>query len=58
MRPSFPDKTLADLVQRELDEKLPVADPTQLVPETEGATPSQLSWFTRRVAEAQRAAMP
>lgn len=58
VRPSFPDKTLADLVQRELDEKLPVADPTQLVPETEGATPSQLSWFTRRVAEAQRAAMP
>ena len=39
LRPSFPDKTLADLVDRYLDEKLPEADPTQLVPETEGATP-------------------
>ena len=39
LRPSFPDKTLADLVERYLDEKLPEADPTQLVPETEGATP-------------------
>lgn len=58
VRPSFPDKTLADLVERALDEKLPVADPTQLVPETEGATPGQLSWFTRRVAEVQRTEMP
>ncbi|MFJ4038770.1 DNA polymerase I [Microbacterium sp. NPDC090007] len=58
VRPSFPDKTLGDLVERFLDEKLPVADPTQLVPETEGATPAQLSWFARRVAEAQRAEMP
>ncbi|MBN9189802.1 MAG: DNA polymerase I, partial [Microbacterium sp.] len=48
LRPSFPDKTLADLVERYLDEKLPQADPTQLVPETEGATPGQLSWFTLR----------
>ena len=58
VRPSFPDKTLGDLVQRTLDEKLPEADPTQLVPETEGATPSQLAWFIRRVAEAQRAELP
>ncbi|MDQ1122299.1 DNA polymerase I [Microbacterium trichothecenolyticum] len=58
VRPSFPDKTLADLVQRFLDEKLPESDPTQLVPETEGATPGQLAWFIRRVAEAQRAEMP
>ncbi|WP_248242271.1 DNA polymerase I [Microbacterium kunmingense] len=54
LRPSFPDKSLADLTDRFLGEKLPEADPAQLVPETEGATPGQLSWFTLRVAEAQR----
>ncbi|WP_137843630.1 DNA polymerase I [Microbacterium sp. 2FI] len=54
LRPSFPDKALADLVDRYLDEKLPEADPTQLVPETEGATPGQLSWYSLRVAEALR----
>ncbi len=54
LRPSFPDKTLAHLVDLCLDEKLPEADPTQLVPETEGATPGQLSWYTMRVAEALR----
>ena len=58
LRPSFPDKTLADLVDRYLDEKLPEADPTQLVPETEGATPGQLSWFTLRVTDALRAELP
>ena len=58
IRPSYPDKTLADLVDRYLGEKLPEADPTQLVPETEGATPGQLSWFTLRVADAVRADMP
>ncbi len=55
VRPSFPDKTLADLVDRYLGEKLPEADPTQLVPETEGATPGQLSWYVRRVSEAPSA---
>ncbi len=58
LRPSFPDKTLADLVHRYLDEKLPEADPSQLVPETEGATPGQLSWFVLRVSEALRAELP
>jgi len=58
VRPSFPDKTLAHLVDRYLDEQLPEADPTQLVPETEGATPGQLSWFGLRVAEALRAELP
>lgn len=58
LRPSFPDKTLADLVDRYLGEKLPEADPTQLIPETEGATPGQLSWFTLRVANALRAELP
>ena len=58
LRPSFPDKTLGDLVDRYLGEKLPEADPTQLIPETEGATPGQLSWFTQRVADALRAELP
>ncbi|HWI30237.1 MAG TPA: DNA polymerase I [Microbacterium sp.] len=58
LRPSFPDKKLADLVDRYLDEKLPESDPAQLVPETEGATPGQLSWFTLRVSAALRAELP
>jgi len=58
IRPSYPDKSLADLVDRYLGEKLPVADPTQLVPETEGATPGQLSWFTVRAAAAVREQLP
>jgi DNA polymerase-1 len=58
LRPSFPDKTLADLVERYLGEKLPEADPSQLVPETEGATPSQEAWFTLRVSTALRADIP
>ncbi|SJN22411.1 DNA polymerase I [Microbacterium esteraromaticum] len=58
MRPSFPDKTLGHLVSRYLDEKLPEADPTQLVPETDGATPSQEAWFTLRTAAAIREDMP
>ncbi|KDA05677.1 DNA polymerase I [Microbacterium sp. CH12i] len=58
LRPSFPDKTLAHLVDRYLDEKLPEADPSQLVPETDGATPSQEAWFTLRAAAALRDALP
>ena len=58
MRPSLPDKTLAHLVDRYLGEKLPVADPTQLVPETDGATPSQEAWFTLRTAAALRGDLP
>ncbi|GAA4190481.1 DNA polymerase I [Microbacterium oryzae] len=58
LRPSFPDKTLANLVDTYLQEKLPEADPSQLVPENEGATPGQRSWFTVRVATALRDAMP
>ncbi len=58
LRPSLPDKNLADLVYRFLDEKLPEADPTQLVPETEGATPGQLAWYTRRVTDAVREQLP
>ncbi len=58
LRPSFPDKGLGDLVDRYLDEKLPEADPTQLVPETEGATPAQLAWFALRVSARIREEMP
>ncbi|MGF6823474.1 DNA polymerase-1 [Microbacterium sp. ZKA21] len=58
LRPSFPDKTLGNLVERYLGEKLPEADPTQLVPETDGATPAQEAWFTLRTAEALRADIP
>src|SRR5690606_34829718 len=58
LRPSLPDKTLADLVDRCLGEKLPEADPSQLVPETEGATPGQVSWYVLRVAEVLRADLP
>ncbi|MGN7859356.1 DNA polymerase I [Microbacterium sp. 22303] len=58
LRPSYPDKTLADLVDRYLGEKLPEADPSQLVPETEGASPAQLAWFAARVATALRADVP
>lgn len=58
LRPSFPDKTLADLVERYLGERLPESDPSQLVPETEGATPSQEAWFALRVAKALREDIP
>ena len=58
VRPSFPDKTLGNLVERYLGEKLPEADPNQLVPVDEGATPGQLAWFTLRVGDAVRAALP
>ena len=58
LRPSLPDKGLGDLVDRYLDEKLPEADPTQLVPETEGATPGQLGWYALRVTEAIRHELP
>jgi DNA polymerase-1 len=58
LRPSLPDKTLAHLVDRYLGEKLPVADPSQLVPETDGATPSQEAWFTLRTAAALRDDLP
>ncbi|WP_460795383.1 DNA polymerase I [Microbacterium sp. GXF0217] len=58
LRPSFPDKTLGNLVERYLGEKLPEADPTQLVPETDGATPAQEAWFTLRTATALRSDLP
>jgi DNA polymerase-1 len=50
IRPGGPDKTLADLVLRYLEETLPVADPNQLVPdETQQAGAPAHAWFTLRV---------
>lgn len=57
LRPSFPDKTLGHLVDRYLGEKLPEADPSQLIPENDGATPAQLAWFTLRTAAVLREQM-
>ncbi|MGF3055215.1 DNA polymerase I [Microbacterium sp. YY-01] len=58
LRPSLPDKTLGDLVSRYLGESLPEADPSQLVPENDGATPGQLAWFTARVSAQLREELP
>ena len=50
IRPGGPDKTLADLVSRYLDETLPIADPNQLVPDdTQQAGAPAQAWFTLRV---------
>ncbi|RNE66521.1 DNA polymerase I [Cryobacterium tepidiphilum] len=53
LRPGGPDKTLADLVTRYLDETLPVSDPNQLVPDEGpgGGAPAQ-AWFALRAAAA------
>ncbi|SDK17634.1 DNA polymerase I [Cryobacterium psychrotolerans] len=53
LRPGGPDKTLADLVSRYLDEVLPVHDPNQLVPDesADGGVPQQ-AWYTLRLSTA------
>ena len=58
IRPGGPDKTLADLVSRYLDETLPVADPNQLVPDEaqQAGAPAQ-AWFTLRVFAAVEKAL-
>ncbi len=57
-RPGGPDKTLADLVSRYLDEALPVADPNQLVPdETQQAGAPAQAWYTLRVFAAVETAL-
>ena len=50
IRPGGPDKSLADLVSRYLDEALPVTDPNQLVPDEskQAGAPAQ-AWYTLRV---------
>jgi len=53
LRPGGPDKTLADLVKRYLDETLPVVDPNQLVPdESQAGGVAVDSWYTVRLAQA------
>lgn len=53
LRPGGPDKTLADLVSRYLDETLPNHNPDQLLPDESQVTgaPTQ-AWFTLRLAAA------
>ncbi len=52
LRPGGPDKTLADLVTRYLDETVPAHDPNQLVPdETEAGGVPMEAWYTYRVAQ-------
>ena len=55
-RPSFPDKSLAHLVDRYLGEKLPEGDPNQLL--ATGPSTGLLSWYTLRAADAVVAALP
>ncbi|MDX2375418.1 DNA polymerase I [Microbacterium sp. LRZ72] len=58
LRPNLPDKTLAHLVDRYLHERLPEADPNQLVPESPGATVGQLAWYTVRAGAELHDDMP
>src|SRR5690606_30634227 len=55
-RPSFPDKSLADLVDRYLSEKLPEGDPNQLL--ATGPSAGELAWYTLRVSDVVSAALP
>ena len=58
VRPGGPDKTLADLVSRYLDETLPIADPNQLVPdETQQSGAPAQAWYTLRVFAAVEMAL-
>ncbi len=58
IRPGGPDKTLADLVSRYLDETLAVADPNQLVPdETQQAGAPAQAWYTLRLFAAVEKAL-
>ncbi|MDJ0336905.1 DNA polymerase I [Cryobacterium sp. PH31-O1] len=58
IRPGGPDKTLADLVSRYLDETLPIADPNQLVPdETQQSGAPAQAWYTLRVFSAVEKAL-
>lgn len=49
IRPSTPEKSIADAVQRYLGEDLPVADPNQLLPDESGASgPEAIAWYIVR----------
>ncbi|MGO1539032.1 MAG: DNA polymerase I [Leucobacter sp.] len=53
VRPTAPEKTIAEAVFRYLGEQVPEGDPNQLIPE-EGSVPdqAQLAWYVVRVHEA------
>jgi DNA polymerase-1 len=55
-RPSFPDKSLAHLVDRYLGERLPEGDPNQLL--ATGPSAGELAWYTLRAADAVVDALP
>jgi DNA polymerase-1 len=52
------DRSLAELVDRQLGETLPVADPNQLIPDDDTLVgPAQEAWYVGRVARAQDSAL-
>lgn len=51
LKPGAKPETLESQVYDYLGESLAVADPNQLVPETEGASPATEAWYVLRVAE-------
>ncbi|WP_150309184.1 DNA polymerase I [Planctomonas psychrotolerans] len=55
LRPGTPDKTLAALVSRHLNEDLPQPDANQLLQLDDVLTAPLEAWFTLRVADAMRA---
>jgi DNA polymerase-1 len=55
LRPSGQEKTLADVVDRYLQERLPEADPNQLVQDIGGAAPAAVhAWYVLRSAHVLR----
>lgn len=55
LRPSGQEKTLAQVVDRYLQERLPEADPNQLVPDVGGGSPAPThAWFVLRSAHVLR----
>ncbi|MGR0317853.1 DNA polymerase I [Agromyces sp. ZXT2-3] len=51
IRPSLAEKDLVDLVSRYLGETIPMADPSQLVPDADStAGAPEFAWYTLRVA--------
>ncbi|WGD36345.1 DNA polymerase I [Lysinibacter sp. HNR] len=56
LRPASPEKSLADLVSRYLDETLPQEDPNQLIPSEDSLVgAATTAWFIRRADAAIRA---
>jgi DNA polymerase I len=53
-RPGSSNHTLTDLVGSILGERLPEADPNQLVPDTPALSPATGAWYLSRIVAAQR----